>query len=249
MEKITKLREFMKSQFDKMQNVDTDQSLGRPQPGLEKPAKDAVVKLPPAADYQPPNNELSKCIKERRSRRKYTNAPLSLEELSYLLWTTQGVKQVIKRQDKAYATLRTVPSAGARHPFETYLFVHNVTGLHSGIYRYIATNHELEQIKVTEKGKDKLIKACLNQNFCAECAVTFAWSVVPERGEWRYSITAHKVMLIDIGHVCENLYLAAESIGCGTCGIGAYDQKKMDGLLGLDGENEFVIYLAPVGKI
>ena len=80
-------------------------------------------------------------------------------------------------------------------------------------------------------------------------ALVFIWSCVPYRGEWRYTTKAHKVMLLDAGHVCQNLYLASESIGCGTCGIGAYDQSSVDDFLGLDGSDEFVVYLAPVGRI
>jgi SagB-type dehydrogenase family enzyme len=67
--------------------------------------------------------------------------------------------------------------------------------------------------------------------------------------EWRYGLAAHKVIAIDAGHVCQNLYLACEAIGAGTCAIAAYDQEAMDDLVGLDGKDEFTIYLAPVGKV
>jgi SagB-type dehydrogenase family enzyme len=67
--------------------------------------------------------------------------------------------------------------------------------------------------------------------------------------EWRYDIAAHRVIAIDAGHVCQNLYLACEAIDSGTCAIAAFDQEKMDKLLNVDGNDEFVIYLAPVGKI
>jgi len=79
--------------------------------------------------------------------------------------------------------------------------------------------------------------------------VVFIWSVVPYRGEWRYTIGAHKPLLLDAGHVCQNLYLACESIECGTCAIAAYDQGKIDAILQLDGSDEFVTYLSPVGKV
>jgi SagB-type dehydrogenase family enzyme len=66
--------------------------------------------------------------------------------------------------------------------------------------------------------------------------------------EWRYDIAAHKVIAIDAGHVCQNLYLACEAIDAGTCAMAAYDQEEMDKLLRIDGQNEFAIYLASVGK-
>ena len=80
-------------------------------------------------------------------------------------------------------------------------------------------------------------------------AATFVWAAVPYRMEWRYAHCAHRVMLMDVGHICQNLYLAVEAIGGGCCAIAAYHQEKMDALLELDGEEEFTIYLAPVGKV
>jgi len=70
----------------------------------------------------------------------------------------------------------------------------------------------------------------------------------PHRMEWRYGLAAHKVIAIDAGHVCQNLYLACEAIGAATCAIAAYDQGEIDKLLRIDGQDEFTIYLASVGK-
>ena len=93
------------------------------------------------------------------------------------------------------------------------------------------------------------MEACLGQVFCANSAVVFIWTAIPYRSEWRYSIIAHKMIAIDSGHVCQNLYLACGSIRAGTCGIGAYNHTKVDALLGVDGEEEFTVYLAPVGRV
>ena len=71
---------------------------------------------------------------------------------------------------------------------------------------------------------------------------------IPYRAEWKFDITAHKKILIDVGHVCQNLYIACEAVQCGTCAIGIYDQELIDNMLNLDGENEFIIYLSAVGK-
>ena len=59
---------------------------------------------------------------------------------------------------------------------------------------------------------------------------------------------SHKMIALDAGHLCQNLYLACEAIGAGTCAIGAYQNDKMDAIVGVDGQDEFVIYIAPVGK-
>jgi SagB-type dehydrogenase family enzyme len=80
-------------------------------------------------------------------------------------------------------------------------------------------------------------------------AVVFIWTTIPYRTEWRYSIVSHKVIALDAGHVCQNLYLACESIKLGTCAIAAYNQDLLDQFIDVDGEEEFSIYVAPVGKI
>jgi len=94
----------------------------------------------------------------------------------------------------------------------------------------------------------KAAYACLRQAFVADAAATFFWTAIPARMEWRYSLAAHKVIAIDVGHVCQNLYLACTALNAGTCAIAAYDQESCDRLLGVDGKEEFTVYIAPVGK-
>jgi len=96
---------------------------------------------------------------------------------------------------------------------------------------------------------ERISTACYGQGFVGDSAVVFVWATIPYRGEWRYSVIAYKDILIEVGHVCQNLYLVCEAIRTGTCAIAAYDQKAMDALIDVDGENEFTIYLAPVGKV
>jgi SagB-type dehydrogenase family enzyme len=133
-------------------------------------------------------------------------------------------------------------------PSETYLAVNNVTGLEPGIYRYSALNHSLVFHRKVDGLGIKLTEASVGQSFVGKAPVVFIWSCKPYLGEWRYMGESHKVMLLDAGHVCQNLYLSAEALGLGTVGIGTYSQKLIDKLLQLDGEEEFVVYFAPVGK-
>lgn len=224
----------------------TDQNIGVPAPPIEKPPPPAARKIPllKPAVWSIGEMPLTAAMAHRESRRKFTNQPLSLEELSFLLWATQGVRQW--RQKNA---LRTVPSAGNRHALETYLAVFHVNGLEPGIYRYLPSQHQLVMESAPDHLKEKLTEAALNQQFAGSGAVTFIWTAVPYRMEWRYAQAAYKVIALDAGHVCQNLYLACEAIGAGTCAIAAYNQQSADQLLKVDGEDEFVIYLAPVGKI
>jgi len=249
-EEIQRNREFMKAGFEKLHNIKTDQMKKLSQPSLQKSYEqdEELIELIPIDKMKISNNNLVENILNRKSHRNFNNQSLSIEELSFLLWASQGVKEVIKRDDKAYATLRTVPSAGARHAFETYILVNNVESLEPGVYRYLAIEHKLIFLHQVEEQKKKIIEAALGQEFAGKCAAVFIWTAVPYRSEWRYHLAAHKAMLLDAGHVCQNLYLACEGIGAGTCAIGAYDQKKIDDLIKVDGKDEFTIYLSPVGK-
>ncbi len=241
-------RYFLKDSIRKEINFrNTDQNQRIPAPLIEKPAETGAdrVRLPPPGEWTTiPQMDLTTAIARRKSRRVYSDAALSLEELAYLLWTTQGLRSD-PSQGHAY---RTVPSAGCRHAFETYLAVFTITGLKPGIYRYLPVSHELVFESEKERLSERMIHASLGQTYPGRAAVTFIWSVLPYRMEWRYGLAAHKVIALDAGHVCQNLYLACEAIDAGTCAIAAYDQEEMDELLGLDGTDEFVIYLAPVGK-
>ncbi len=184
-------------------------------------------------------------VNSRISRRKYTEEPLLLEELSFLLWSTQGVKRVLK---SGLGVKRTVPSAGAKSPFETYLIVNRVEGLEPGLYRYISFTHQLMFIKEIEDAELKMGELAYNQKFVGRASVIFYWTAVPYRTEWRYTILSHKFIAIDLGIVCQNLYMACEAINLGTVAVGYYEQNKLDKLFELNTEEEFVVLLAPVGK-
>jgi SagB-type dehydrogenase family enzyme len=162
-----------------------------------------------------------------------------------LLWATQGVTD-LRREGRSLR--RTVPSAGGRHPFETYLLVNLVNSVEPGLYRYLGVEHKLCFLYTESEIIENFYKAT-NEQFTDESSVIFIWTAIPYRTEWRYGPLAHKMIAQDSGHVCQNLYLACESLGIGTCAIGAYNQKMMDDLLGVDGEDEFTIYVATVGQV
>ena len=247
MSDLIKLRSFLKAySLNDDDPEPSDQQKKYPQPPLEKPFDPAAtfMDLPPPDQTVFSEAGILNCINHRISRRKFSDQPIDQQALSFLLWATQGVKHI--SQDRYY-TKRTVPSAGARHPFETYLAVIKVDGLNPGIYRYIALQHKLIFIHGVDGLETTLTQATLGQTFCGRCAVVFFWAALPYRMEWRYRMKAAKAILLDAGHLAQNLYLACEALGLGTCGIGAYIQESIDEMLGIDGENELVVYLAPVG--
>ncbi len=251
---IIQNREFLKSfDFDAPEWKDIkwepDQRKGVDPPPRQKPyPEDAeLIDLIMPKDLTVGQIPLIDAIRGRQSHRKFKDAFLTLEELSFLVWSTQGIKEI---DGDGVWTKRTVPSGGARHPFVTYLIVGRVEGLKTGLYRYVPFEHKLLFLKEGDSElPSQVTKACFGQEFVGNSAVVFVWATIPYRTEWRYSLTGHKDIAIEAGHVCQNLYLACEAIGAGTCAIAAYDQKIMDQLIGVDGVDEFTIYLSPVGKV
>jgi SagB-type dehydrogenase family enzyme len=241
-------RFFLKDTVRQMVDFsNTDQNKGIASPPLEKPipAGTQRIDLVPAEKmYDISTMDVFTAIANRRSCRAFKRGPLTLKELSFLLWATQGIRKIAAPG----TAFRVVPSAGCRHALETYLCVFNVAGLEEGIYRYLPVEHQLFLISQPAYLSSLLSKAALGQDFVGKSAVTFIWTAIPYRMEWRYDIAAHKVIAIDAGHVCQNLYTACEAIHAATCAVAAYHQELMDNLLGVDGDEEFVIYLAPVGK-
>lgn len=233
-----------KTRYDSLSRA--DQFQGLPVPPLEKPVPEGgkFILLPQPAEISVTPIDLRSAIESRRSIRQYSRDALSLEELSYLLWCSQGIVQ----KHEPYATFRNVPSAGGRHAFETYLQINRVSGLEPGLYRYLAFSHRLIAIEISSDMADRITEACLRQALVRDSAVTFIWSCVIYRMAWRYSERSYRLVHLDAGHVCQNLYLAAEQINCGVCAIGAFDDELMAGLLGIDRADEFVIYCATVGK-
>jgi len=238
-------KEFM--EMTKYKNLGVyPQKQGVPMPPIELPVDSSqeLIDLPSGKDLQIENFDFVNLVEKRKSLRKYADEPITLEELAYLLWGTQGVKTVTDRP----VSFRTVPSAGSRHPFETYMLVNQVSGLEPGLYRYLSLSHQLARMNGFDGIREDLTSACLKQKHVYNAAVTFSWVAIPERTTWRYGNRGFRYIHLDAGHVCQNLYLLAESIDCGVCAIAAFDDDMANNALHLDGENQFVIYLASLGK-
>ena len=244
-------RTFMKGEMNEgpyADDFESDQNLKKPQPPLVKArmTDGPMIPLPREFDTLELNSNILSVIYNRKSSRVYTQESMSLLELSFLLWATQGVKGI---RGKNYATLRTVPCGGARHEYETYLAVRKVDGLEPGIYHYLPMEHALEFIKSVPELDQEITESLDGQSFGAKANVVFYWAMVAYRAEWRYGILAHRVALIDAGHIGQNLYIGCSALGLGVCGIAAFSHKKCCGLLNIDGEEEYVVYTAPVGTV
>lgn len=230
----------------KYQNMpDSLQKQGIPQPPLEMPfdPNEVLINLPDPHNIALPELDLVQLLEKRVSLRAYADDAVSMQEFSFLLWATQGVKEISEKFTK-----RTVPSAGARHPFETFILVNKVEGLKSGLYRYLALEHKLLLVDDSPEINQKITEGCKMQKHVQTSALTFCWVADFQRMYWRYSERSFRYVMLDAGHVCQNLYLAAEAIHCGVCAIAAYDDDLMNTVLGVDGDAQFTVYIATLGK-
>jgi SagB-type dehydrogenase family enzyme len=238
-------REFMEeTKYQHMGKSAHRLGMAQPPVELEWDRAKTRIPLPAPKEVRLGTMRFREAVERRRSIRAYSPVPLDLAELSYLLWCTQGVQEIVAGS----RTMRTVPSAGARHAFETLLCVNRVADLHPGLYRFLALDHALLAENVGPGLGERLVEACLGQDFVQSSAVTFIWSAEVYRMTYRYGERGYRYLHLDAGHVCQNLYLAAEAIGCGVCAIAAFDDDEVNGVLGLDGESRFAIYLATVGR-
>jgi SagB-type dehydrogenase family enzyme len=185
-------------------------------------------------------------IWKRHSVRAYTNDAMSLQDLSQILWATQGVRETVSGAFCDFK-LRTAPSAGALYPIETYLYVNRVDGLKKGLYHYVIGNHELELVKEGDfSGEVK--GGALDQQIAGDAAVVFIWTAIIERSSWKYLQRAYRYIFLDAGHIAQNLALAVEALDYGSCQIGAIYDDEINSLLDLDGIHESVVYMSTVAR-
>ena len=187
--------------------------------------------------------DLWTCLYERRSRRRYRDRPLSLEELTALVWAAQGVTLA----SPPYL-LRTAPSAGALYPVETYMAVHRVTGVAPGIWHLNLPDFALELVRPGDCRR-ALAEACLSQQFMGTAAVAFIWTGILNRAMSKYRERAIRYLFLDAGHICQNLMLAAAALGLGCCPVGAFFDEEVERLTQVDGLEEVALYLAAVGAV
>ena len=178
-------------------------------------------------------------LKKRRSSRKYSAKPLTLQQISQMLWAVQGITEHTHE-------LRTTPSAGALYPIDTYLVVNNVEEMEPGIYHYAVKTHELEVLEKGDK-RDPICKSALDQGMANNAPVVFVWSAVFGRSVWKYKERGYRYVYMDAGHVGQSMVTAAAAMRLASCLIGALYDDEANELLGLDGEEESVLYMCSVG--
>ncbi len=192
------------------------------------------------APWQVDTTSLRAAMERRRSVRSYGAGALTQEELATLLHAASGITD----QERAF---RAAPSAGALYPIETYAFVQGVVGLAPGIYHYALHTHALELIRAGDFSHE-LTRAGLLQSFLGKAPVCLALSAVFQRTRWRYHQRTYRYVMLEAGHIGQNVYLAATGLGLGACAVGAFLDGTLNELLRIDGEQEAALYLLSVGR-
>ena len=209
--------------------------LGHPRGREERLKVDAeVVKLP--GPRKKSGISVEETIENRRSRRSYTDEPVLLSDISQLCWAAQGITE-------SRIGFRAAPSAGALYPLEIFLVVGN-SDLEAGVYHYSCREHALERVKKGDYRK-QLCEASLGQEWVKCGALDFVITVIFERTTAKYG---ERYVPMEAGHVAENIYLQAESLGLGTVSIGAfYDDNVREVICA---PSEYIpLYVMPVGHI
>lgn len=219
-----------------------------------------VIGLPtpaPSLDEYPAP-DIFTCVARRRSIRSFGATPISLLELSRLLWTSAGIttSYITPHGQDFY---RAAPAAGALYPIETYIVVNKVEDLDPGLYHYRVAgldilerpiaegSHSLEQLRVGDL-RGEISAAALDQLMCARAGAVFLWTAVFARSVWKYRDRAYRYFYLDAGHMAAHLSLAAVAQGLSSCPIAAFYDDEVNALLGIDGQTEGVVYMTAVGR-
>ncbi|MHC4472871.1 MAG: SagB/ThcOx family dehydrogenase [Planctomycetota bacterium] len=202
----------------------------------EPPGEASGVALP--APEKDGRVSVEKALAGRRSVRAYGEGPLTLAEVSQLLWAAQGVTNP--------RGFRTAPSAGALYPLEVYLVAANVTGLPAGVYRYRPREHDLTKVLDGDR-RAELAAAALRQTAIEDGAAVLVIAAVYERTAKKYGDRAVRYVHMEVGHAAQNVYLQAGALGLGTVMIGAFHDDKVRKVLGM-GEDERPLGIMPVGR-
>lgn len=199
------------------------------------------IPLPSPGDFRGLYTE--DAIQRRRSVRDYAGQPMTLEELSRLLFYTGGINA-----QRWGHKLRAAPSAGALYPIEIYPAVHRVEGLEPGLYHYAVRDHALELLQAGNL-QGEIIRHGLMQEFLGQANLVLVFTAIFQRLRWKYQERTYRYALLEAGHLGQNVYLAATSMGMGACAVGAFLDDDLNAMLGVDGQHEAAIYMLAVGKV
>jgi SagB-type dehydrogenase family enzyme len=182
---------------------------------------------------------IEETLQKRRSVREYSQKPLTLQDISQLVWAAQGITDETRG-------FRTAPSAGATFPLEVYVIITGIDEVPEGVYRYNYREHNLEK-KITGDRRRDLYEVSLRQPSIISAPVVMVITGIPARTEQRYGERALRYVYMEAGHVGQNISLQGIALGIGTVVIGAFQDREVSRVLQL-AEGEHPLYIMPLGK-
>ncbi len=240
-------REGIGDQYHQETKYHRDRMLGggldwahQPSPYKEFPY--ALKHFPLRPPYLKGGTPLWEVIAKRRSTREFSDQTIPFSELSQLIWATQGITANPWGSD-----FRASPSAGALYPIETYIIANRVEEIPPGLYHYQVKEAQLILLKEGHLDLD-ICQAGLGQEMLEEAACVFVWTAMVKRSKWKYRERAYRYLYMDVGHIGQNLYLAATAMNLGCCTVGAFYDEEVDRVIGVDGKEEISVYLGAVGR-
>jgi len=217
-----------------MDSVNEINEQGAPEP---KTSGNIVMLPKPQTD-----SDLSVLITSRRSKRAFDDSEMPFDDLSKILFLTQGVTKTAG--DRQF---RAVASAGNGHPFNNYILVNRVKGLRNGLYFYNHSSHSLDLMKDGELSEE-LTKACLGQKMINTCQVVYIQTAVTSRTTSRYNERGYRYIFLDAGHIGAQTQLVCQELGYGSCNIGAFLDDEVADFLGVKPPHEIPVYMTVIGK-
>lgn len=185
---------------------------------------------------------------KRRSLRDYSGEPMTLEELSKLLHFCYGKTFCHHFDDGTELWFRPAPSAGALYPLEIYPAVFNINNVDKGLYHYNVKKNALEHLKPGDHHQ-QLFHFCLEKDFIKLANVIFLITAIFQRTQHKYGERGYRFILLDAGHLAQNIYLTATGLNLGCVALGGFYDDLINEFIGIDGVNEAVIYVVVVGKL
>ena len=218
-----------------------------PEPPHELPVKpdQTVIKLPNPKRFKVPDIPVRKAIENWEPVGFFSRSSMTLKELSYLLWCTQGFKRMVAETIQ----LRNVPSAGSRYPLEMYFVANEVDGLDTGLYRYLPKSNSIVAERIDSGLILEMSTASMNFKIMTRAAVTFLWVAVPYRSVWALGNRGYRSVLIEAGHSCQNLIMASAGLGYQVFPTDMFHDDLIAKLADLDTETQWPVYLAAVGNV
>jgi SagB-type dehydrogenase family enzyme len=197
--------------------------------------ENVTLPAPEAASGMP----LEQILSRRRSVRAFAGDPLTLKQLSQLLWAAQG---------RSHAQgFRTAPSAGALYPLELYVLVGDVTSLAQGVYKYQADTHKLLRSGGGDLRADAA-RAALGQSWIADSPAVIVIAAVVRRTMVKYGARGRRYVHMEAGHAAQNVYLQATALDLGTTVVGAFNDDRIHALANIT-PDETPLSLLPLGRL